>query len=231
MELKDRLISLFGKDWYEVMSSYLHSPSFLDIGKRVFQERQNYKVYPESPNVFRAFRETGYYQTKVVLVGQDVYHTGIANGLAFCCRDSEKLSPSLRIILREIDNEYPENIDRIDFGRLDKWDLSRWARQGVFLINKALTVREGQPGSHIQLWEPFLKEVIKAINKRNDIIFILLGKDAQELEPLVSESNYVLKAPHPAAEVYRSNAGFLGSDIFKNCNTHLINTNRREIEW
>lgn len=228
----EKLIVKFGKDWYEVLKDILHTSMFLNTADAVQKERKNYTVYPESKNVFRTFRETGIYQTKVVFVGMDPYHDGTANGLSFCCRDSDKINPSLRIILKEIDDEFPENKDKIDFGRLDKQDLSRWAKQGVLMLNASLTVRAKQAGSHQKIWETFTKELFKTISVENhDIIFLLLGKQAQGYKDFIHENSPIFIAPHPAAELYKPGVGFLGSNIFKEINEHLSNTNRKEIEW
>lgn len=231
-EIKEKLVITFGKDWCEALKDIILSQSFFNLSSIIKQERQNHTIYPESFQVFRAFRETGYIQTKVLLLGQDPYHDGTASGLSFCCRDSHKTNPSLRLILKEIDLEYPENKDRIDFGRLDKADLSRWAKQGVLMLNAALTVRAKQPGGHQKLWTGFTSKVLHKISGKKDVVFILLGKDAQKYKPYIKPTgNLILEAPHPAAEIYKPGIGFIGSGIFKKANEFLNSVNKKEIEW
>lgn len=231
MELQEKFIALLGKDWYEELKHFLHTSSFLDISKHVTQERKKKTIYPSSDRVFRAFRETGYLQTKVVLLGQDPYFDGIGNGLAFCCGDSIKEAPSLQKILKEIDIEYPEYKDDLNYGRLVKQDLTRWARQGVLLLNRALTVEKNRPKSHLPIWKFFTDEVIKTINKKHDVVFILLGKDAQQVKPLIDNTNFIIEAPHPAAEIYQPGIGFIGSGVFKQANEYLSAISNKEIMW
>jgi len=232
MEFKDKLISMLGKDWYEVLSEYLHSQSFLSIGKFIKNQRVKHTVYPESKLVFRAFRETGYYQTKVLMLGQDPYFDGvtIANGLAFCCGDSIKDSPSMQFILKEIDLEYPDKQFDIGNGNLDRGNFTRLAHQGVLLLNKALTVVKNKPKSHMKQWEDFTKKIVQTLdNKPGGVVFLLLGKDAQSVKPYIKNCS-IVEAAHPATHAYRGE-GFLGSEVFKKVNEELKNLNKSEIHW
>lgn len=230
MTLENKLVSMVGKDWYEAMSDYLKSQSFLHIGAAIAKERATKTVYPEKSNVFRAFRETGFYETKVVLLGQDPYHDGTASGLSFDCSNSLKDNPSLRLIFQEIDMEYPESADEIINSKLDRGNLERWARQGVLLLNRALTVVAKTPKSHLELWKPFTDEVIRVLNAKHDVVFLLLGRDAQTVKPLIDNTNFIVEAAHPAAHLY-GGGGFLNMGVFKKVNEHLHSINKREIDW
>ena len=228
---QDLLEKHFGKCWYEQLKIYLESKEFSNLGRQIATLRLNKVIYPSKELVFRAFRETPYDKVKVVLVGQDCYHDGSAEGLSFSNGMSDKISPSLRLILEEIDNSYPEWKEDIGYGRLDKQDLSRWAKQGVFLINMALTVEEKKAGSHLKLWEPFINFVFSTINNKQDVIWILLGKEAQKIKSLITNKTHtILEAAHPAVHCY-GGSGFLGSNVFKECNIELELRNKQIIQW
>jgi uracil-DNA glycosylase len=223
--IKDKLVPMLGEDWYEVLSEYIHTQSFLDIGKFVAKERQAKTVWPKPDNVFRCLRETPFNKVKVVLIGNEPYTNEIANGRSFCCANTFHDTNEMRYILQEINNCYPENKFEISYSRLDRGDFSRLAKQGVLLLNRALTVAEKTPGSHMKQWAPFTDEVIKKLNEKGDIVFILLGKDAQTIETLLSGSSYIIKAPHPTEK------DFIGSDVFRKCNEHLEAINKQIIHW
>ena len=230
--MKDKMIAMLGKDWCDVLSEYIYTEPFLDIARFITKERAKGTVYPGSDKVFRAFRETGYYQTKVVMLGQDPYFDGktVANGLAFCCGDSLSNSPSMVYILREIDNEYPENKHDIDYERIDRGNFQRLAKQGVLLLNKALTVAKNKPKSHLKQWDPFINMVIMALDKKpGGVVFLLLGKEAQKIKPLIKHCP-VVEAAHPAVHAY-GGEGFLGSNVFRRTNEQLTALNKSEIIW
>jgi uracil-DNA glycosylase len=225
VDLKDKLVPMLGKDWYEVLSEYIHTQSFLDIGKFVAKERQSKVIWPIADKVFRCFKETPYHTVKVVLMDSEPYPNQIANGLSFCCANTFHNTNAMKFILQEIDNCYPENKLEISHSRLDRGDFKRLATQGVLLLNRALTVAENKPGSHIEQWIPFTDEVIKKLNEKGDVVFILLGKDTQSVIPLLSGSSYIIKAPHPTKK------DFIDSGVFKKCNEHLEAINKKGIEW
>lgn len=228
---KDKLIEMFGESWYKVLEEYISSEAFTKLASTITGLRHKRTIYPPRELIFRAFRETPYDKVKVVLVGQDCYHDGSAEGLSFSNGMCNKISPSLRLILEEIDNSYPEWKEDIGYGRLDKQDLSRWAKQGVFLINMALTVEEKKAGSHLKLWEPFINFVFSTINNKQDVIWILLGKEAQKIKILITNKTHtILEAAHPAVHCY-GGSGFLGSNVFKECNIELELRNKQIIQW
>lgn len=233
MNKNQPLVNLLGDSWYHALENYLISGSFSKLGAIVADQRQKTTIYPAREDVFRCFRLTTYVETKVVILGQDPYHDNSADGLAFSNSRVDKISPSLANILKEIDSEFPEDVDDILHGRLDRQDLKRWAGQGVLLLNTALTVAKGKPGSHMKLWEEFTSEVINAVNMKNNIVWILLGKEAQKWSSLITNPTHaVLTAPHPAAEIYSGGtSGFFGSSIFKSANEELDKRNLKPIYW
>lgn len=220
-------------DWWPVLKPIFESQKFVTLRDALKQEYTSGTCYPSQDNVFRAFELTQFHDLKVVIIGQDPYHNGIATGLAFATGNG-KMSPSLRNIVKELYDGYGMPVSP-DFDT----SLEHWAREGVLLLNTSLTVREKQPNSHKKLWDGFTQQVIKRIiaNHKN-IVFVGWGKDAsnmladcyvQHKEPIMSlfpeeceTSHYLLTAPHPAAEAYSGGkAGFFGCDHFPKINQYL----------
>ena len=230
---KKWLIETFGDLWYEHLKSYLESEHFYKLGTGLAHLRDRVTIYPSSDKVFRCFKETPFDKVKCVMYEQDPYYTeGFADGLCFSNSLSTGISPSLKNILIEVDDNYPEWADRIDYGRLYRQDLQRWAAQGILLFNIALTVEKGNPTSHLAYWAKFTTAVIEALNTKNEIIHVFFGKESQKYAKFVTNKTHsILMANHPAAEVYRSNAGFFGSNIFKECNKQLTARNKQIIQW
>lgn len=229
---KDKLIQLFGEMWYEALSEYISGKDFYQLACRITELRKTKEIYPSSENIFRAFRETPYDKIKCVLYAQDVYPTATyGDGLAFSNSLSKDISPTLKIILKEVDNCYPENVDRIDYGRLDLQNLSRWCKQGVALLNCSLTVEKGKVGSHLELWNNFTTEVFRALNKKRDIIIVLLGKEVKMYSKLINNPTItLLQYSHPSTHLY-GGEGFLNKGMFKEINKELNARNLKEIIW
>ena len=214
-------------DWWPVLKPIFDSQKFMALRDALKQEYSSGHVYPSPGNVFRAFELTQFHDLRVVILGQDPYHNGIATGLAFATNNG-KMSPSLRNICQGTARQLLRRRARMTLTQV----LSTGRRQGVLLINTSLTVREKQPNSHKKLWDGFTLQVIKRIiaNHKN-VVFVAWGKDAADLmtkayvkheEPIMSlfpeeceTSHYLLTAPHPAAEAYSGGkAGFFGCDHF-----------------
>jgi uracil-DNA glycosylase len=221
-------------DWWPVLQPIFDSQRFAKLKKELSAEYKSNRCFPVAGNVFRAFDWTQFRDLRVVILGQDPYHNGIATGLAFATNNG-KLSPSLRNIVKELHESHGKDVNP----EFDS-SLEHWARQGVLLINTSLTVRQKQPNSHKKLWEGFTLEVLKRIRaKHNNIVFVGWGKDAQSLLEQIqvtSEtaednltlfpeeigSHWVLTAPHPAAESYSGGkAGFFGCKHFVKINEYL----------
>lgn len=181
------------------------------------------EIYPPTDNVFAAFDHFNMKDLKVVLVGQDVYiNKGEANGLCFSISSGSKCPPSLRNIFKELENEY--GVYR------DNMDLTSWAKQGVLMLNRALTVRQGQSMSHMKIWRPFTEDVLKFIAKEHtNLVYILWGKAAQQAANEVDESkNLVLTWSHPSP---LSRQPFVGNNHFKLCNEYLVSVGKTPIQW
>lgn len=227
----------FGEEWSKLLGTFLIT-GLNNIGNQLNKEylTKNVIPYKGSSLYFKAFKDLQPSNIKVIMIGLDPYHNiekygPVYTGYAFDNANSLKLSPSLRNIFKEIDRTFPENEFNLDYGGLDRWDLSRWVKQGVFLINTALSVVEGVPGSHTELWRPFTEFWIHKFSKNyNDVIWLLMGAKAQAYEDHIENPTHrIIKTGHPSP-LNRTNP-FVGSNCFIECNKDLAGRNKTEIVW
>ena len=216
----------FNNDWDIVLSDVINGSNYQNIRKFLVNEYNKYIVYPNSNDIFNAFKNTSYKDTKVVILGQDPYHeVGQAHGLAFSVKENVKFPPSLKNIFLEIKNEY-------GYDEPKSGDLSKWTYQGVLLLNATLTVRAGLANSHAGCgWQEFTDDVIKKLNERRDpVIFVLWGAFARSKKALIDTNrHYVLEAAHPSPlSAYN---GFFGCGHFKEINRILKVLGKEEIDW
>ncbi len=202
--------------WDEVIGEEFAKPYFLELCEFLKQEYDKYTVYPPKQRVFSALKTTDYDQVKAVILGQDPYHgEGQAHGLAFSVQPGVQPPPSLINIFKEINSEYSCNLGQ-------NGCLLNWAKQGVLLLNTALTVRQGQANSHKgKGWEVFTDRVIKALNdKETPVVFMLWGSNARSKKALITNKNHlVLETVHPSPlSAYN---GFFGCNHFKKANDFL----------
>jgi uracil-DNA glycosylase len=191
------------------------------------------RVFPFRENVFTAMQLTSLEETKVVIIGQDPYfneHPGKgpeAHGLCFSVKEGMPIPPSLRNILQEINNSV-YNGRKVSVNS----DLTRWANQGVLLLNASLTVMAKRPNSHANLgWHRLTDDIIETISrKKNNIVFMLWGAFAQKKDELIDRRKHlVLATSHPSP--LSAHRGFLGSGVFVKCNEYLKQHNLQPIEW
>lgn len=210
--------------WKSFINFETKKPYFKKIKDRLISDNAEGKiVLPEPKNFFRAFDLCELNKVKVVIIGQDPYHTpGVPNGLAFSVNKNQKLPPSLINIFREIES---------DLGVKNYiGDLSAWSRQGVLLLNTCLSVCAGLPASHSNIgWENFTNAAIEEIQKKENIIFLLWGKHAQQKKAFIQEDNFILEAAHPSP--LSANNGFFGCNHFSKTNNLLTSLGSDPIDW
>lgn len=203
------------------------SPKFSELGSYIAQERSKGIVYPDRENIFRAFELTPLEKVKVVLIGQDPYHDGSATGLCFEC-GAGKITPSWEKVIQIYDKDFPTSFAPDIY----EGKLSRWAEQGVLLLNAALTVRKGQPGSHSSVWKGFTLSILGSLYlDQSPKVFMVWGKEAQKLfPPPVDHPHHGIYVEHPAAAVY-ANREWNAKDVFIRANIHLKRYGLTQIDW
>lgn len=214
--------------WKRVLSQEFASPYFRELTARVRDEysRPNNPCYPPGSRIFAAFDNTPFDQVKVVIMGQDPYHgPGQANGLAFSVAPGVLIPPSLRNIFKEVsdDTGAPMPADG---------DLTRWARQGVLLLNASLTVREHQPKSHSGIgWERFTEAAVRVLaEQRDNLVFLLWGSDAIRRGDFIDRSRHlVMTCVHPSP--LSASRGFFGNHQFTRANEYLVAHGKTPIVW
>lgn len=227
-----RIRETLGEEWYDLVGEEFDKDYMKDLGKWLALRRTETTVYPAATDLFTAFKLTAPSKIKVVVLGQDPYHDGCAHGLAFSCADPTYFPPSLRNILKELENDL---FDGLDIGLFESPSLVRWAEQGVFMLNTLLSVEKGQPMSHAgKGWEKFTAEVIRKLSYLDQpIVWMLWGKKAQEAYraaiPLIGSKHILLEAPHPSP--FSAHTGFFGSKPFSKANEYLVTNGLKEIKW
>ncbi|MFM2424007.1 MAG: hypothetical protein RLZZ70_396 [Candidatus Parcubacteria bacterium] len=212
--------------WQAVLAPEFEKPYFTQLTKLVTTAYQTTTVYPPQKQIFTAFKETPWPEVRVVILGQDPYHgPDQAHGLAFSVQTGQAIPPSLHNIykemVRDLKIEYPSS-----------GDLTRLAKEGVFLLNSTLTVEAKKAGSHQSFgWETFTDTVIETIAKEKEhIVFLLWGSFAIAKRQLINETKHlVLTAPHPSPlSAYR---GFFGCRHFTKANAYLTAHRQEPISW
>ena len=210
--------------WKQHLEGEFTKPYFTQLTESVRNEYRNSLCFPPGKLVFNAFNLCPFDKVKVVILGQDPYHEqGQAMGLSFSVPDGVKLPPSLRKIYKEIEDNLCETMP-------ESGDLTRWAEQGVLLLNTTLTVRDAKPNSHKRFkWQNFTDAAIKALNKnRENIVFMLWGNDAKRKKRLIdTERHHIIESYHPTA---RQRYKFKKHQ-FTCCNAYLKQQGMGEIDW
>ncbi len=213
-------------DWNEMLADEFKSDYYLKLRAFLTNEYKTQRVFPEMQDIFTALRLTSYRDTRVVILGQDPYHgEGQAHGLAFSVKDGVPIPPSLR-------NMYKEIYEETGNPPPQSGNLTRWANQGVLLLNTSLTVREGRANSHSgRGWEIFTDAVIKKLNERDKmVIFLLWGRNAKEKQTLITNKLHkVFTAAHPSP--LSAHNGFFGCGHFNSANRELVLAGEMPIIW
>lgn len=214
------------KSWHDALSDEWNAPYFKQLTDFVRQQYMTTTVYPPAGRIFAAFDECPFDKVKVVIIGQDPYHgPGQANGLCFSVAPEVDVPRSLANIFKEVHDDtgvpVPEN-----------GDLTRWARQGVMLLNATLTVEAHRAGSHQgRGWEEFTDAVIRELNaRRENLVFILWGSYAARKGELIDRQGHlVLTSPHPSP--LSASRGFFGNHHFSRANAYLVAHGQTPINW
>jgi len=217
---------MLGNDWDIVLKDELNKDYFkvlLDKVKSLYNEKI---IYPKQTDLFKAFRNTSYKNTKVVILGQDPYHgENQAEGLSFSVKVGVKQPPSLQNIFKELHDDLGCAIP-------SHGSLVKWSEEGVLLLNTVLTVEKDKAASHKDLgWETFTDAVIKKLNEKEEpIVFILWGSFARNKKILITNPKHlVLESAHPSP--FSAYNGFFGSKPFSKTNLFLKKNNLEPIDW
>jgi len=217
---------MIGNDWDEKLKIIEASEGFKKFINLINQKYEESIVFPDKKDVFNALKLTSYSNTKVVIVGQDPYHgVGEAHGLSFSVQKGIKIPPSLQ-------NIYKELYDDLGIKPHIDGDLTKWAKEGVLLLNAVLTVEKDKPASHRNLgWELLTDYIIKILNQKDEpIVFILWGNFAKQKQHLITNPcHLVITSTHPSP--FSARSGFFGSKPFSKTNEFLIKNKIKPIDW
>ena len=215
-----------GGSWDEALAPLFQDENYKKIREFLKREYTHHVVYPDMYDIYNCFKLTPLPQVKAVILGQDPYHNeGQAHGLCFSVQEGVPMPPSLVNIFKELHDELGCTLPR-------SGDLSKWAKEGVLLLNTALTVRAHQANSHKDCgWTWFTDNVIRIVSERREhVVFILWGANARSKKPLIDASRHlVLECAHPSPlSAYN---GFFGCGHFKKANAYLIAHGEAPIDW
>lgn len=213
-------------NWNNILKDEFQKKYYKDLMKLLEEEELKYSIFPKKDDYFNSLKLTSYDKVKCVILGQDPYH-GInqAHGLAFSVKKGVKIPPSLRNIFKELESD-------LGFEIPNSGDLTKWAEEGVLLLNSILTVRENEANSHAKIgWEIFTDRIIKVLNDcSRPLCFILWGNYAKNKQKLITNSKHlVLTGSHPSP--LSSFNGFFGNKYFSRTNQFLIKSGQTPINW
>jgi len=217
---------MIGNDWDEKLNIVWNSEGFKKFISIINNEYKTKTIFPEKNNIFNALKLTPYKNVKVVIVGQDPYHgVGEAHGLSFSVQKGIKIPPSLQNIYQELESDL--KIKPAEYG-----DLTKWAEEGVLLLNAVLTVEKDKPASHKgKGWELLTDFIIKQLNQKEEpVVFILWGNFARSKKVFITNKKHlVIETTHPSP--FSARNGFFGSKPFSRTNDFLIKNNIKPIDW
>ena len=217
---------MINHNWDQLLQTEYEKEYFKKLIAFIDFEYQNYSVLPKREDLFTALKITTYEQVKVVILGQDPYHNlNQAHGIGFSVRENVKIPPSLVNIFKELESD-------LGIPSAKSGDLTKWAKQGVLLLNAVLTVRENTPTSHQKKgWEQFTDAILSLINqKTSPVVYLLWGSYAkQKINILTNPKHLIIEGLHPSPlSAYR---GFFGGKYFSKTNQFLIEQKLEPIDW
>jgi uracil-DNA glycosylase len=226
-EVKDKLYEKLKENgWGPQLVNFIMTSDFDDILCFLLREAQDGKRFtPRIKNLFKAFEVCPFDKVNVVIIGQDPYpQINVADGIAFSCSNFGKVEKSLDYIFKSI-GKTTGSINNDP-------DLSRWSNQGVLLLNSALTTTIGKPGTHQLLWKPFMAYVLDyLVWNRPNLIYVFMGKKAQDFADLIPDNNYKIMVSHPASAAYNEEPEWECADMWNKINKYLEQNERRRISW
>ena len=216
------------ESWLKFIKSEFDKEYMKNIKKSILNYKESGKIiYPKNDEIFNAINLTDFEKTKVIILGQDPYHgPGQAHGLSFSVKDGIKPPPSLINIFKEIESDLSINVEK------GNGNLTRWAKQGVLLLNSLLTVEKGKPLSHKEIgWETLTDKIIEVLNQnKRGLVFILWGSHARSKKYLISQNeNLIIESSHPSP--LSAHRGSIGSKPFSRTNKYLVKNNMDPINW
>ena len=219
-------MAAIANDWLEPLKPEISKPYYKKLYQTVNEEYRTHQIFPPADDIFNAFALTPLHEVKVVILGQDPYHgEGQAHGLCFSVKPDVEIPPSLVNIYKELQDDCGCEIPNNGY-------LTKWAKQGVLLLNTVLTVRAHQANSHRGIgWEEFTDAAIRVLNEQDrPMVFILWGRPAQMKKSMLTNPNHlIIESPHPSPlSAYR---GFFGSRPFSRTNKYLKEHGLKEIDW
>lgn len=224
-KIKEKIIkSIKDPKWLDIILPLLNSKEFDKILENI--KRDSSVITPSSPTLlFEAFNKCPYDKAKVVIVGMDPYpQKGVANGVAFCCKNSLKIEKSLKIINKSLSEQFPS------YAPIENKDLTHIANQGVLFLNFAFTTVISKPGAHTQIWRNFTTSLINAISQdKLGLVYALMGKDAQSLKTVLDKDT-VYMVSHPASALYKG-YNWDNDNLFQKINYELELRNKPRIKW
>jgi len=238
-ELKVKLYEkLKPSGWGDKLKTFIMSDDFDKILKHLLHEARNGQRFtPVLKQVFRAFEQCPYNDLKVVMIGQDPYPQGVAtkdglpvaDGIAFSCGNTMKPEASLRYMFKEIGaTVYPKD----GYPNADNPDLSRWSNQGILMLNTALTTTIGTVGKHYAIWQPFLAFLFDILAFNNTgLVYVFMGKKAQEWAESVPDSNWKINCSHPASAAHNNSESWDSGDVFNKVSKLVRDHYKFEIQW
>ena len=229
-EIKQKLFNqLEPSGWGRIFKSFIFSSEFDDILIKLYKLSIDGKRFtPTLKQIFRAFEECPYNELQIVIVGQDPYpQVGVADGIAFSCSNTNRLQPSLRYILDEV-NKTVYNGEKVS----NDLDLKRWSNQGVLLLNTALTTEVSKIGAHYDIWKPFTAYLLDWLNNYNPgLIYVYMGKKAEEWSVLTNDNTaYKFTVKHPASAAY-SGSKWDSDNIFMRTRAIVKKMSGKTINW
>jgi uracil-DNA glycosylase len=226
MSSSQRTLTILPGDWNIILADEMRQRYFQDLATYVASQRGEHQIFPAEEDVYAALAHTPYANVRALILGQDPYHdVGQAHGLCFSVREGSTFPPSLLNIFKELKSDLGIDAPR-------NGCLTKWAGQGVLLLNAVLTVRAHEANSHKgRGWERFTDAIIRKVAEKTEpVVFVLWGGYAQKKEPLIDSARHtIIKSAHPSPLSARN--GFFGSRPFSRINAALKAAGRGEIDW